>query len=452
MKSSHNGRKNGWAVPFFTIWTGQALSLVGSQAGVFALVWWLTQRTGSGTVLATATMVAMLPGVLLGPFIGALVDRWNRRWIMIVADSIIALFSAWLAILFWADALQIWHVYVIGFVRALGGTFHHPAMQASTSLMVPDEQLARVAGMNQTLYGVLTIVTPPLGAFLMSILPLHWIMAIDVITAAFAIAPLFFVHIPQPPRQARRRLPRREAASLAQVGTSAAQRPPSLWQDVREGFLYIWHWPGMFLLLTMATLLNFLIHPAMSLLPLLITKHFQGQALHLGWMNSSWGIGVILGGLTLSAWGGFRKRIATSLVGVIGMGIGFLLVGLAPATALWLALGAMFFAGTMNPIANGPIGALLQSIVAPEVQGRVFMIVGSMSGFAAPLGLAVAGPVADALGTGSWFIVGGAACILMGAIALFVPAIMQIEEQRQAPAGAEAVASPASGHTGEKVY
>jgi len=194
MKSSHNERKNGWAVPFFTIWTGQALSLVGSQAGVFALVWWLTQRTGSGTVLATSTMVAMLPGVLLGPFIGALVDRWNRRWIMIVADSVIALFSAWLAILFWADALQIWHVYVIGFVRALGGTFHHPAMQASTSLMVPDEQLARVAGMNQTLYGVMTIVTPPLGAFLMSILPLHWIMAIDVITAAFAIAPLFFVH------------------------------------------------------------------------------------------------------------------------------------------------------------------------------------------------------------------------------------------------------------------
>jgi DHA3 family macrolide efflux protein-like MFS transporter len=202
----------------------------------------------------------------------------------------------------------------------------------------------------------------------------------------------------------------------------------------------------------MATLLNFLIHPAMSLLPLLITKHFQGQALHLGWMNSSWGIGVILGGLTLSAWGGFRKRIATSLVGVIGMGLGFLLVGLAPATALWLALGAMLFAGTMNPIANGPIGALLQSIVAPDMQGRVFMIVGSLAGFAAPLGLAVAGPVADALGVGSWFVVGGAASLLIGVIAFFVPAIMQIEEQRQAPAGAEAVASPASGHTGEKVY
>jgi DHA3 family macrolide efflux protein-like MFS transporter len=117
-------------------------------------------------VLATATMVAMLPQVFLGPFIGALVDRWNRRRIMLVADSVVALLSALLAVLFWIDALQIWHVFVIMFFRALGGTFHYPAMQASTLLMVPHEQLSRIAGMNQTLQGIMSVVTPPAGCVL----------------------------------------------------------------------------------------------------------------------------------------------------------------------------------------------------------------------------------------------------------------------------------------------
>ena len=194
-------RTPNWAAPFFTIWIGQALSLIGSGLGGFALIWWLTATTGSATVLATASLVQILPGVILGPFVGALVDRWNRRTVMIVADGVIALFSAWLALLFWAGTVQIWHVYAIMFARALGGAFHWPAMQASTSLMVPKDQLSRTAGMNQTLHGILNIVSPPLGAFLMAVLPVHSIMAIDVLTATFAIAPLFFVHIPQPERR-----------------------------------------------------------------------------------------------------------------------------------------------------------------------------------------------------------------------------------------------------------
>ena len=176
----------------------------------------------------------------------------------------------------------------------------------------------------------------------------------------------------------------------------------------------------------------------MALLPLLITKHFERGALHLGWMNSAWGIGMILGGLILSTWGGFRKRIVTSLVGIIGQGLGFLLIGLAPATAFWLALGAMLFAAIMNSIANGPLLALVQSVVAPEMQGRVFMIVGSLASLAAPLGLAVAGPVADALGVGAWFVVGGVASLLMGIMNFFVPVVLNIEEQRSAhPASRE---------------
>jgi DHA3 family macrolide efflux protein-like MFS transporter len=425
--------KSNWAAPFFTIWIGQALSMVGSRAGGFALVWWLTLASGqSATVLATATLVAMLPGVFLGPIAGALVDRWNRRRVMIVADTIIALFSAWLALLFWRDQIQIWHVYVIMFVRALGGAFHWPAMEASTSLMVPRDQLSRVAGMNRTLQGILTIAMPPLGAFLMEILPLHAIMAIDVVTAAFAIGPLFFVHIPQPKRR--------------EPEGGEPQARPSLWQDVKAGFVYIWHWKGMFLVLVLATVINMLINPGMSLLPVLVTKYFQGDVLQLGWMNSAWGLGVILGGLTLSVWGGLKRKVVTALLGLIGQGIGFALVGIAPASAFWLSLSGMVFSGFMNPIVNGPFFAIFQDVVAPEIQGRVFTVIGSITALASPLGMAIAGPVADWLGVQVWFILGGIACVLMGIGMFFVPAVMQIEDHGH-PAGeahpGEAPAEPA---------
>jgi DHA3 family macrolide efflux protein-like MFS transporter len=418
MRDTHS-RANGsrWAIPFFTIWAGQALSLIGSRAGGFALVWWLTRETGSATVLASASLIATLPTVILGPFAGALVDRWNRRTIMILADSAVALLSAWLAYLFWTDAVQVWQIYVIMFGRALGGAFHWPAMQASTSLMVPKEQLARVAGMNQTLQGILNILGPPLGAFLMSVLPLSGVMAIDVATAAFAIVPLLFVHIPQPQR-----------------GRTAAGEPGhklSLLADVRAGFLYIWRWPGVFAVLIMATVVNLMVNPGFSLMPLLVTEHFQGDAWHLGGINSAWGLGVVLGGLTLSVWGGFRRRILTSLVGLVGMGAGILMLGFAPSTAFWLALGAMFVTGFTNPIVNGPFFAIIQSTVAPEMQGRVFTVIGSMSAAASPLGLAIAGPVADALGIQAWFIMGGVTCLILAAVAAATPAIVHLEDRRE---------------------
>jgi DHA3 family macrolide efflux protein-like MFS transporter len=417
-----------WATPFFTIWTGQALSLVGSQIGSFALVWWLTQASGSATVLATASLVAMLPQVVLGPFVGALVDRWNRRRVMIVADSAIALLSAGLAYLFWVDRLQIWQVYIIMFARSLGGAFHWPAMQASTSLMVPKDHLARIGGMNSTLQGVLSIVTPPLGAFAMEIMPLYAIMAIDVVTAAFAIGPLSFIHIPQPERTA----------------ADAAGARPSLLGDVVDGFRYIWSWKGMFLVLMLATTINMMINPAMSLLPMLVLRKFAGGALQLGWLNSAWGVGIIVGGLVLSAWGGLKRKVVTALLGLIGQGIGFLVVGLTPASALWLGIVGLAFAGIMNVVCNGPFLALFQDVVAAEIQARVFTVIGSLTGLAVPVGLAIAGPVADRLGVQAWFIIGGTLCMVWGVAMFMTPVVMNIEAHgRTAQAARERSAVPA---------
>jgi DHA3 family macrolide efflux protein-like MFS transporter len=408
----HTEQKTNWKLPFFTIWTGQQLSWIGSAVAGFALVWWLTETTGSATMLAIGTLLTILPGVALGPFAGALVDRWNRRLVMLVADSVVALFSAGLAVLFWTGAIQVWHVYIIMFVRSVGGAFHWPAMTASTTLMVPKTRLERVAGLNQTIGGAVNIISPPLGAFLLTVLPLHGIMAIDVLTAAFAITPLFFVHIPQP-----------ERAAVVQE----AQAKPTLWTDMREGLRYVIGWPGLLGICLLATLLNFSIMPAMSLMPLLITDHFGGEALQLGWMNSAWGVGMVLGGLLLGAWGGFKKRIVTVLVGIIGLGVGVVTIGLTPATVFPLALGAFFFGAVMNALCNGSAFALLQQVVVPEMQGRVFALVMTVCNMATPLSLALAGPLADAVGVRALYVAGGIAQVVLGVGGFLVPAIMSVE-------------------------
>jgi DHA3 family macrolide efflux protein-like MFS transporter len=413
MSQNHQGQPQSMR-PFFLIWGGQAFSLVGSQLVQFALVWWLTKTTGSATVLAIATLVALLPQILLGPVAGALVDRWNRRRVMMVADGLIALATVVLALLYAVDLTQVWHIYVLMFIRSLGGAFHWPAMQASTTLMVPQKHLSRVAGLNQALFGLVNIVSPPLGALLLEVLPMQGILSIDVSTAILAITPLFFVHIPQPERK--------EAPE-----TSGA--PSSVLADMREGLGFVWGWPGLLMILLIATVLNMLVNPAFSLLPIMVTDHFEGGALQLAWLESAWGIGMVVGGITLSVWGGFKRRIVTAMLAVVLMGMGITVLGLAPASMLGLAIGALFFSGFMNPIVNGSFFAALQVTVPPEMQGRVFTLAMSGSAAMSPLGLAVAGPVADAVGVQIWFLVGGVVAILLGLGSFFVPAILNVEDR-----------------------
>lgn len=421
----------GWQVPFFSVWMGQAFSLLGSALVQFALVWWLTESTGSATVLAMATLIAVLPSVFLSPFTGALVDRWNRRTVMMAADGLIALATVGLAVIFLSGVERVWMIYAVMFIRSAGGGFHWAAMQASTSLMVPDKHLSRVAGLNQSLRGGVNIVGPPLGALLLALVPLQGILAIDVGTAVLAILPLLFVDVPQPQSAPR------NGGSIPEV---------SILEDVRQGFRYVRGWPGLFVVLLMASVVNLLLTPATSLMPILVTDHFGGEALELGWLESAWGGGVVAGGLILSAWGGFRRRILTSLMGLTGIGLGFLLVGLVPPSAFLVAVGGMFLAGVMNPVTNGPLFSIIQSSVDPAMQGRVFALVQSMAAAATPLGMLIAGPVADALGVRLWYVVGGMGCTVMGVGSFFVPIIVHLEEDRDATASdAEQIAAVPGG-------
>jgi DHA3 family macrolide efflux protein-like MFS transporter len=402
-----------WKLSFFGIWTGQAFSLIGSRVVQFALVWWLTKLTGSATVLATATMAALIPEIVLAPLAGAYVDRWNRRMVMIVADGLVALASLWLAYLFWVEAAQVWHVYVIMLVRAVGGSFHWPAMQASTSLMVPEKHLTRVAGLNQTLNGALSIVGPPLGALLMEVLLLYGVMLVDVGTAMLAILPLFFAHVPQPRRD-----------DMDVEGTEK----PTVWTDMREGLRYILGWPGLVALIGLAMIVKIALTPAFSLLPLLVSEHFNGDAAQLSLLEAVSGVGILLGGLILSVWGGFRRKIYTMMLGVVILGLGFVALGFTPGGLFWMALVSIFVIGLMIPLVDGPIMAILQGTVTPEMQGRVFTLMGSLLWITSPFSLAIAGPVSDRFGLQVWYLTAGTLCGVAGLGGFFVPAIVDIEE------------------------
>jgi DHA3 family macrolide efflux protein-like MFS transporter len=391
----------------------------------------MTQETGSATVLAMASLVGLVPDIVLAPLAGAYVDRWNRRQTMIVADTAIALTSIWLAVLFVSGTIPLWQIYVILFLRSVGGGFHGAAMTASTSLMVPKEQLTRVAGMNQTLHGLMNVFGAPLGALLMELLQVHGVMLVDVATAALAIAPLFFVHVPQPERQQ----------------TQAQEAGRSIWVDLRDGARYTLNWPGLMILTAMVMVLKIVLTPAFSLIPLLVKEHFGGGAAQLSLLEAIVGGGVVAGGLLLSVWGGFRKRVYTMTVGGVGFGLAIVTWGILRGDMFGLALAGGALLGLTMPLVDGPLMAILQGTVAPEMQGRVFTLFGSLISLASPLGLSLAGPISDALGLQVWYLVAGALAVGISAAFLSIPAVRNIEQNvnggRSAPEQGDLAAAEA---------
>ena len=397
---------------FLAIWTGQALSVFGSELVEFALIWYLTMRSGSAIVLTLATLIQILPRTVLGPFIGVWIDRWNRRYVMQIADALTASVTILLAALFHLGVVQFWHIYVLLFAGALGQTMHASAFTASTTLMVPENQLTRIGGLNQVLVGATSILGPPVGALLIEALPIQSILSIDVATALVAVTSLFFVHVPQP--------------TCSTTGGRA-----SIWRDVRSGFTYVWSWRGLAIVTGISMISNFLLVPAFSLLSLIVTQHFQGGALQLGWMEAAFGIGMLAGGALLGAWGGFERRINTVFVGVGLLGLMMVVIGSVPANCIFLATGAMFLVGLGLALDNGAAQALFQVLIAPDKQGRVFATLRALRTLMSPLGLALAGPFTAIFGIQSWMLGAGIGIAAMATAMRFIPKVATIEEHER---------------------
>ena len=360
----------------------------------FALAWYLTRETGSATVLATALMVALIPSIVLGPFIGPLIDRWDRKKIMIFADLSIALMTVGLVILFFTGTIEVWHIYVAMVGRAIGQAFQFPAMQATVANIVPEKHLSRAAGLTQTLNGIINIAAPPLGAFLMEALPMQGVLAVDIVTAIFAIVCLFFMTIPQPPHTTL-------TVKINIIG------------DIMQSLRYIFSSFGLKIVVLMVGLYCFFATPAYNMFPMLVNLHLGGDVTKLGLLNSVFGVGMIVGGLFLGIFSGFKKRILTSATGSTLQGILLICLGFTTIELYPFVIGWNFLLGVGVSLASAPIYAILNSVIAKDMQGRVFSLFGSLTGAMVPLGLAVAGPVADTFGIRIIYFIAGTALLII---------------------------------------
>lgn len=397
-----------WQPRFFSIWVGQAFSLFGSALTQFVLLWWITDTTGSATALATAGIAALLPQALLGPLGGTFADRWSRRVIMIAADSITAFCMLILIGLFATNSVQLWQVYLLMFIRSSMQAFQQPAATASTAMLVPEYWIPRVAGWNQTVFGLITIASAPFGALALAFLPLQGALLIDVITALLGIVPLFIFKIPQ---------------------IHASSAPISdVWSELKAGVNYVVGNRSLLVFYAVMGLVVLTIMPTFTLTPLLVKEWFGGGVSQVALMEGLSGIGIIIGGVLISIWTGFNRRVVTVMV-FFGLScFAVALTALTPSSMILLATFWWFVSGLTFSMGNAPFTAVLQIIVPNQMQGRVLALLNTVVGLAGPIGLLLAGPLGEAIGVRGVFIVGGILSTIVCFAALLSPALLRLEE------------------------
>jgi DHA3 family macrolide efflux protein-like MFS transporter len=334
---------------------------------------------------------------------------------MIIADMIIALSILFLVAMFYFGTIEIWHIYLAMLIGSAAGSFHWPAMLASTTLMVPKKHLSRIAGMNQTLQGAAGIIAPPLGALVLILLPMSTILMIDVATAVVAISALAAVHVPQPERKS----PLVDKSVLG---------------DMMDGFRFLRKSQGILLIVVMAMFLNLMAGPASTLIPILVTNHFNGDVTSLAIIQSASAIGMVLAGVLLGIWGGGKKRITIALGALVLGGILQVMIGLMPPDAFFQATILFFLTAALGTITNGSFIAVLQSKIPADMQGRVFALVVCGASAMMPIGLAIAGPVADVYGVPIWFIASGAVIVVLATATLLIPSVRALDTVAEAAA------------------
>lgn len=359
---------------FVLIWFGQLISLTGSGLTGFALGVWVFQRTGSVTLFALISLFTTLPGIVFSPVAGALVDRWDRRQAMILSDAGAALCTLSLALLLLANRLEVWHIYIGMGISSAFSAFQWPAYSAATTLLVPKEHLARASGMVQMSRAVAQIASPALAGALMGVIGVGGVMLLDFAAFVFAVCTLLLARVPRP-----------ETTPEGKAGQG------SLLREAAYGWTYIRTRPGLLGLLLFFAASNF----ATGIVQVLFTPLVLGFATTavLGLLLSIGGTGLLAGGLTMSVWGGPRRRVYGILGSHLVMGVTLFALGVPPRA--WLIGACAFLALFTVPISNGCSQAIWQSKTAPDVQGRVFAVRRMIAWASLPLAHILAGPLAD---------------------------------------------------------
>lgn len=398
--------KRSWKRTFFTIQSGQAISLITSSALQMALIFYLTEKTNSSMTLALATLVGFLPQGVLGLFIGGWIDRHSRKRIMIGADLFIAAVSALLAVISAFLDPPVWVVLAILFLRSIGSAFHTPSINAVTPLIVPTDKLAKCTGYIQSLQSVSSIVSPALGALLYAQCTLTEIIALDVVGAVIASIAVMLVKIPN-------------------IDVANIPQSEGVLAGAKEAYRILAQQKGLLTLLWMGALYMFAYMPINALFPLISMNHFGGTTWHVAMSESVFAAGMLLGGIVLGVWGGFQRKTTTVLLSIAVMGIALLIAGILPASGFIAFVVCCAIMGFSAPI-YGVQTAIYQEMVRPEYLGRVFSLSLSTMSLAMPLGLIAAGCFADMTGVETWFAISGIFIAGIAVVGAVLPSIKEL--------------------------
>jgi DHA3 family macrolide efflux protein-like MFS transporter len=359
---------------FLFIWFGQLVSVIGSGLTNFALGVWVLKTTGSVTMYSLILLFSTFPAVLFSPIAGVIVDRYDRRNVMIIGDTISGIGTILIFALFKTNSLEIWHLYIILSFSSIAGSLQFPAYQAAVSTLVPKQHLGRASGMVQVAESIAIIISPILAGFLFQIIDLHGIVLIDFSTFVIAFITLMVVRIP-----------------LVASHNKEENKKPSVLKEAIFGWNYIIERPGLLWLLVFFAISNFLLGFYNILLQPYVLS-FSNEKI-LGFIISSLGIGMLLGGLLMSAWGGPKQRVKGLLTFGFLSGLALAIAGLkSSALMVALSVGVMSF---FMPLTNGCSQAIWQSKVPHHIQGRVFALRRMIALSLSPVAYILAGPIID---------------------------------------------------------
>jgi MFS transporter, DHA3 family, macrolide efflux protein len=380
MQSSTDARKQPSGMFGFTIvWLGQIISVLASSMTGFGLSIWMYKQTESATAMGLVQVAFITPFLLLSPFAGVMVDRYNRKLMMMVSDLAAVIGTGFILVMFATHHLQFWHLYITAVLNGLGNTFQWPAYSAAISTMVPKEQYGRANGLMSLIESGPGILAPMLAGMILAIKDINgmaWILAIDVVTFFIAIGALLVVHVPQPEK------------------TEEGQKESgNIWREAAYGFKYIFQRPSL-----LGLQLTFFFGNLFSgiwwtvLAPMILARTNQ-DSLTFGSVQTAGAVGGVVGGLIMSAWGGTKKKVHGVLAGHFLIGISSILLGMAGGLPLWVP--AIVVVNLLVPWINSSNQAIWQSKVAPDVQGRVFSARRLIAWFAQPLTPIIGGTLAD---------------------------------------------------------
>ena len=398
-----------WKRTFYILWAGQAVSVLTSAVLQMALIWYLTAITQSAFILSMASLAGFLPSAVLGTVAGTLVDRMNRKTVLIVADLFIALVSLIIAVVSFYSSLPVWLVIAVLAVRSIGTAFHTPAISAVAPLIVPTEQLTKCAGYTQSLQTIGYIAGTAVAGVLYPIWSISGMVALDIAGAIIASLAVALIRIPKP-----------EKAEETRSDTS-------FWIEMKEGYSIVKQDKGVFALIWIAAAFMLLYSPINALFPLMSLDYFEGTTLQASVAEIAFSAGMIIGGIILGLWGGFKNRGIGISISIALMGVPIFISGLLPQNGFWGFAFLCVIMGISGPFYNGPVTALMQERIAADYLGRVFGLYGSAASLAMPVGLIISGFFADGIGVNKWFLITGILIVFISVLCHVIPSIKNID-------------------------